>query len=117
MLLALNYLKGLLLWFIPVNSLIGFGCYGIWRYMAHSWELKASGITIYRWLKTVLVIWALPLLFLPVNLYLQNRKGWGVTDGNYFSWPFPDPIYRYHPNSGLGDRSAGAVLTVFDCVD
>ena len=113
MLLALNYLKGLLLWFIPVNSLIGFGCYGVWRYMAHSWELKASGITIYRWLKTVLVIWALPLLFLPVNLYFQNRKGWGVTDGNYFSWPFP---IRYIDTILIAVWAIGAMVQFSRCL-
>ena len=89
--LALNYLKVLLLWLIPINSVVGLGCYGVWRYLSQSWELKASGITIYRWLKTVLVVWALPVLFLPVNIYLQNCKGWGITDGNYFQRFFSIP--------------------------
>ena len=86
---AISYLKGLLLWLIPINNIVVLGCYGIWRWLARAWELKASGITIYRWLKTVLVIWSLPLLFLAVNFYLQNRVGWGVTDGDYFPYLLP----------------------------
>ena len=87
--MAMNYIKGLLLWLIPINNIVILGCYGIWRWLARAWELKASGITIYRWLKAVLVIWSLPLLFLAVNFYLQNRVGWGVTDGDYFPYLLP----------------------------
>ena len=87
--MAMNYIKGLLLWLILINNIVILGCYGIWRWLARAWELKASGITIYRWLKTVLVIWSLPLLFLAVNFYLQNRVDWGVTDGDYFPHLLP----------------------------
>ena len=87
--MAMNYIKGLLLWLIPINNIVILGCYGIWRWLARAWELKASGITIYRWLKAVLVIWSLPLLFLAVNFYLQNRVDWGVTDGDYFPHLLP----------------------------
>ena len=103
----------LLLWSLPLTSLIGSLCYGAWCGLARHWELKASGITIYRWLKLVVLLWALPLFFIPLNLYLQNRVGWGVTDGSYFQSLIRQPIVE---NVLIAVWTAGAGLRLIGCL-
>ena len=106
-------IRTLLLWSLPLTSLIGSLCYGAWCGLARHWELKASGITIYRWLKLVVLLWALPLFFIPLNLYLQNRVGWGVTDGSYFQSLIRQPIVE---NVLIAVWTAGAGLRLIGCL-
>ena len=106
-------IRTLLLWSLPLTSLIGSLCYGAWRGLARHWELKASGITIYRWLKLVVLLWALPLFFVPLNVYLQNRVGWGVTDGSYFQNLIRQPIVE---NVLIAVWAAGAGVRLIGCL-
>ena len=106
-------IRTLLLWSLPLTSLIGSLCYGAWCGLARHWELKASGITIYRWLKLVVLLWALPLFFVPLNLYLQNRVGWGITDGSYFQSLIRQPIVE---NVLIAVWTAGAGLRLIGCL-
>ena len=108
-----NGIRHLLLWSLPLTSLIGSLCYGAWCGLARHWELKASGITIYRWLKLVVLLWALPLFFVPLNLYLQNRVGWGITDGNYFQNLIRQPIVE---NVLIAVWAAGAGARLIGCL-
>ena len=106
-------IRTLLLWSLPLTSLIGSLCYGAWCGLARHWELKASGITIYRWLKLVVLLWALPLFFVPLNVYLQNRVGWGITDGSYFQNLICQPIVE---NVLIAIWAAGAGLRLIGCL-
>ena len=106
-------IRTLLLWSLPLASLIGSLCYGAWCGLARHWELKASGITIYRWLKLAVLLWALPLFFVPLNVYLQNRVGWGVTDGSYFQNLIRQPIVE---NVLVAVWAAGAGLRLIRCL-
>ena len=106
-------IRTLLLWSLPLTSLIGSLCYGAWCGLARHWELKASGITIYRWLKLVVLLWALPLFFVPLNLYLQNRVGWGITDGSYFQNLIRQPIVE---NVLIAVWAAGAGVRLIGCL-
>ena len=106
-------IRTLLLWSLPLTSLIGSLCYGAWCGLARHWELKASGITIYRWLKLVVLLWALPLFFVPLNLYLQNRVGWGITDGSYFQNLIRQPIVE---NVLIAVWAAGVGLRLIGCL-
>ena len=108
-----NGIRHLLLWSLSLTSLIGSLCYGAWCGLARHWELKASGITIYRWLKLVVLLWALPLFFVPLNLYLQNRVGWGITDGSYFQNLIRQPIVE---NVLIAVWAAGAGLRLIGCL-
>ena len=109
----MSSIRTLLLWSLPLTSLIGSLCYGAWCGLAWHWELKASGITIYRWLKLVVLLWALPLFFVPLNLYLQNRVGWGITDGSYFQNLIRQPIVE---NVLIAVWAAGAGVRLIGCL-
>ena len=109
----MSSIRTLLLWSLPLTSLIGSLCYGAWCGLVRHWELKASGITIYRWLKLVVLLWALPLFFVPLNLYLQNRVGWGITDGSYFQNLIRQSIVE---NVLVAIWAAGAGVRLIGCL-
>ena len=106
-------IRTLLLWSLPLTSLIGSLCYGAWCGLSRHWEMKASGITIYRWLKLVVLLWALPLFFVPLNVYLQNRVGWGITDGSYFQNLIRQPIVE---NVLIAIWATGAGVRLIGCL-